>query len=66
MILFSKVGKHKKKKLRADLQKINKSTSVKIQNNITKSIVFIDENNIHPRRTRCKYFGEMIQMDASS
>lgn len=67
MILSPKARKHTKKKLKANLQKkLKESTSVKTQNNIKEAIAFIDENNAHPRRPRCKYFGEMIQMDASS
>ena len=30
------------------------------------AIASVDDESAHPRRPRCKYFGEMIQMDASS
>ena len=40
--------------------------SKKSQNDIKEAISIIDSKNAHPRRPRCKYMGEMIQMDASS
>lgn len=36
------------------------------QNDLKEAITFIDDKQAHPRRPRCKYMGEMIQMDASS
>ena len=41
-------------------------TSQKIKNQIKLAIASVDDESAHPRRPRCKYFGEMIQMDASS
>ena len=35
-------------------------------NSIKEAIAEIDSQDAHPRRPRSKYFGEMIQMDASS
>lgn len=58
-----KTKKLLKKKLKNDLKK---ASSKKVQNDIKLSIASIDDQDAHPRRPRCKYFGEMIQMDASS
>lgn len=59
------------RKTKSNLKKLLKhrldtTKSKKIQNEIKESIAFIDSSKAHPRRPRCKYFGEMIQMDASS
>ena len=40
--------------------------SQKLKNEYLEAISIIDSKDAHPRRPRCKYFGEMIQMDASS
>ncbi len=58
-----KTKKMMKKKLKSELAK---TKSVKAQNELKTAIAEIDESEAHPRRPRCKYFGEMIQMDASS
>lgn len=42
------------------------SPSEKTKNEIILKISHIDEKMAHPRRPRCKYMGEMIQMDACS
>lgn len=53
--------------LKSQLKAQLKSTSSKkIQNEIKEIIASVDERDAHPRRPRCKYMGEMIQMDASS
>ena len=46
--------------------RLEASPSKKVQNDIKETLAFIDEKDAHPRRPRCKYMGEMIQMDASS
>lgn len=46
--------------------RLKASPSKKVQNDIKETLAFIDEKDAHPRRPRCKYMGEMIQMDASS
>lgn len=58
-----KTKKLMKKKLR---QLLAKSKSVKVKNEIKEAISILDSKDAHPRRPRCKYAGEMIQMDASS
>ena len=53
-----------KKRLKQQLeQKLNLVTSKKEQERIQEQIVSLEDS--HPRRPRCAYFGEMIQMDAS-
>lgn len=65
-ILSPKATKFTRKKYKKILEKKqnenNLSKEEKIQ--IAKSI--IDLENVHPRRPRCAYFGELIQMDAST
>ena len=51
-----------KKKLKEQLKQVH---SKKESNEIKAKIEEVDKNTAHPRRPRCKYFGEMIQMDAS-
>ena len=51
-----------KKKLKEELKHVN---SKKESNEIKIKIEEVDKSTAHPRRPRCKYFGEMIQMDAS-
>ncbi len=46
--------------------KLDKTKSAKAANKLKESIAVIESNKAHPRRPRSKYFGEMIQMDASS
>ena len=46
--------------------KLEDTTSQKAKNIIKESIATIDSKQAHPTRPRCKYMGEMIQMDASS
>lgn len=56
-----KTKKNMKKKLEESLVKPGLSSEEKKV--ISETIVAIED--AHPRRPRCKYFGEMIQMDAS-
>ncbi|MEG0451891.1 MAG: ISNCY family transposase [Coprobacillus sp.] len=46
--------------------KLNNEKSKKVKNEIKETISLIDSSVAHPRRPKSKYFGEMIQMDASS
>ena len=55
--------RRQKKKLKDQLKA---EKSVKKQNEIKDRIDTVSRNEAHPRRPRCKYEGEMIQMDASS
>lgn len=58
-----KTKKLMKKKLR---QLLAETKSEKMKNEIKEAISILDSKEAHPRRPRCKYAGEMIQMDASS
>ena len=65
-IISPKARKKTKKLLKKALNaKLNDTKSKKIQDDIKETIIFIDCKDAHPRRSRCKYMGEMIQMDAS-
>lgn len=52
-----------KKLLKSQLEDTNSKMA---QNDLKEAITFIDDKQARPRRPRCKYMGEMIQMDASS
>ncbi len=63
-ILSPKANRVTKKALQAKLIDMGKSTKSKEKASIIQnSILAIEE--AHPRRPRCAYFGEMLQMDAS-
>lgn len=47
------------------LKKKKEATSKKEIVEIQNKIEMLDRSQVHPRRPRCAYFGEMIQMDAS-
>ena len=65
-ILSPKAHKSTKKKIKKLIKEdLKKAKSKKKSNELKEKIEEIDLKNIHPRRERCKYFGEMIQMDAS-
>ena len=65
-IISPKARKKTKKLLKKALNaKLNDTKSKKIKDDIKETIIFIDSKDAHPRRPRCKYMGEMIQMDAS-
>ena len=65
-VLSPKARKATRKKLKKELkEKLKLINSKKIQNEIKEAIATIDDPNPHPKRPRCKYMGEMIQMDAS-
>ncbi len=64
-ILSPKVTRAKKKRLKeALLQKKETAATPREAGAIQKNLVAIED--AHPRRPRCAYFGELIQMDASS
>ena len=66
-IISPKAHKTTKRKLKKKLKiELNDTSSKKVQNDIKEAIAVIDSKDAHPRRPRCKYFGQMIQMDASS
>ena len=66
-ILSPKARKKTKKALKKSLNdQLKNTSSKKTQNAIKDTIAYIDHKDAHPRRPRCKYMGEMIQMDASS
>ncbi|WP_044600247.1 ISNCY family transposase, partial [Candidatus Stoquefichus massiliensis] len=66
-ILSPKARKKTKKNMKMQLKlQLDNVSSEKIKNNIREAIAIIDSQDAHPRRPRCKYAGEMIQMDASS
>lgn len=66
-ILSPKARKKTKRNMKKQLRmKLNSSSSEKARNTIKEAIAIIDSDEAHPRRPRCKYAGEMIQMDASS
>jgi transposase len=63
-ILSPMATKRTKRRLKKQLESAKKkATSKREQEQIQKHIVSLEE--CHPRRPRCAYFGEMIQMDAS-
>lgn len=66
-ILSPKAHRKTKKAMRQSLvSRLDISKSNKTKNSIKEAIATIDCSMAHPRRSRCKYMGEMIQMDASS
>lgn len=66
-IISPKARKKTKKLLKNSLsKKLEMTNSKSAQNDIKEAISLIDSKDAHPRRPRCKYMGEMIQMDASS
>lgn len=63
-ILSPRARRSTKKKLKHQLkEQLKSSTSLKVQNQLTESLVLLED--AHPRRPRCAFFGEMLQMDAS-
>ena len=64
-ILSPKANRATKKSVNIKLRELLKSTGLSNneKNHIVERIVAIED--AHPRRPRCAYFGEMIQMDAS-
>ena len=65
-ILSPKSHRKTKRKVKKSLRNRLKETKTKKESNVIKrQIEKVDSSLAHPRRQRCKYFGEMIQMDAS-
>ena len=65
-ILSPKSHRQTKKKMKKELDSLkSKAVSKKDNNFFQHTIDIIDSSLAHPRRARCKYAGEMIQMDAS-
>ena len=66
-IISPKAHRKTKKILKKKLsEQLKSNLPKKVQNEIKMTIASIEDQDAHPRRPRCKYFGEMIQMDASS
>lgn len=66
-ILSPKARRNTKKNMKKLLKSKHDSTkSIKVKNQIKEAMATVDDSSAHPRRPRCKYLGEMIQMDASS
>ena len=63
-ILSPKAKRASKKALSVKLNEMKKLTKSKKEINIIQSSILAIED-AHPRRPRCAYFGEMLQMDAS-
>ena len=65
-IISPKTHKVTKKRIKKRLkEELKKTTSKSKGNEIKLKLEELDKKDVHPRRERCKYFGEMIQMDAS-
>ena len=47
-------------------KRIEQTTSIKAKNALKEQIESIEDDTPHSRRSRSKYMGEMIQMDASN
>ena len=63
-ILSPKTTRRTKKRIKKELEDMKKATTKKKEKQkITEKIISIED--AHPRRPRCAYFGEMVQMDAS-
>ena len=64
-IYSPKITRKKKKRIKIELKKkLDQTSSIKKQIEIKSNQVMLED--AHPRKPRSKYFGEMIQMDASS
>lgn len=63
-ILSPKANRSSKKALKKELKALQTKTKSKKKTAIIQSSI-LDLEDSHPRRPRCAYFGEMLQMDAS-
>lgn len=63
-ILSPKANRSSKKAVKKELKALQSKTKSKKKAAIIQSSI-MDLENSHPRRPRCAYFGEMLQMDAS-
>lgn len=65
-ILSPKARKKTKRLLEADLRKRKKtSASLNQKAAIEDKLELLNRSDVHPRRPRCAYMGELVQMDAS-
>ncbi|MGL5978964.1 MAG: ISNCY family transposase [Erysipelotrichaceae bacterium] len=64
-ILSPKAHRRTRKNLKTKLRAEKKAATKSEQKKIEEAIDQIDSKSAHPTRSRCKYMGEMIQMDAS-
>lgn len=65
-VLSPKARKKTKTELRKKLKAaLDESTSDKQSNELKEKIETLDRSMVHPRRSRSKYMGELLQMDAS-
>ena len=66
MILSPKAKKKTIKRMKSNLKKAkNSSKTIKDIRQLDNQLELLDRHDAHPRRPRCAYFGELIQMDAS-
>ena len=66
LILSPKARRNTKKTLRKNIkEKLTDSPSKKVSNHLIESLDTVDASLAHPRKERCKYIGEILQMDAS-
>lgn len=63
-ILSPKANRSTKKAVKKELKAIQSKTTAKKKGAALQSSI-LDIEDSHPRRPRCAYFGEMLQMDAS-
>lgn len=64
-ILSPKARRITKRNIKKELEQLKERTTAKKQLDIIQDKIVDAEDAPHPRRSRCKYFGEMLQMDAS-
>ena len=65
-ILSPKAARKTKKRLKNALKKAKEeATTIKEKRNLDDKLESLERADVHPRRSRSAYFGELIQMDAS-
>ena len=65
-ILSPKARRKTRNQLNADLKKRKAAArSLKQKSMIEDKLVLLNRSDVHPRRPRCAYMGELVQMDAS-
>lgn len=65
-VLSPKAHRKTKKAMKKLLkEQLKNTTSIKASNELKEKLETIHESQAHPRRPRCEYIGEMLQMDAS-
>lgn len=66
LILSPKARKQTKKKMEEIIRnRLQETSSKKEQNEMKETLESLEDSQAHPRRPRCKYMGELLQMDAS-